>query len=319
MEAYKNPDLKVFFNGKIVPAAEAAISIFDHGVLYGDGVFEGLRSYGRNVFKLREHTRRLFDSAKYIKLDIGMTEKEANDAVLETLSANGLYYGAYIRMVVTRGPGDLGINPAKCTGAPTVYVIAATIELFDKFFYEHGFKLITLSVNQRPVIGSSALVKSLNYLNNILGTIVVNNCNAWMAGRKFADLTYEEKLMVVSDGIMLSRDGLVTEATVENIFIVRGGKLITPPGSDGILLGITRESILELAGELDIPACERSITTFELYSADECFVTGTGAELAPVREIDGRKIGAGVGSFEVFNRLRDAFPGYIERHITPIP
>lgn len=319
MELHKNPDLKIFFNGNIVPAAQAAISIFDHGVLYGDGVFEGLRSYGNKVFKLDAHVRRLFDSAKYIHLDIGMTEAEMTDAVLETIAENGLFDGAYIRIVVTRGIGDLGINPAKCTGKPTIYIIAASIELFNEFFYEHGIKAITLAVPQRTVTGASPLVKSLNYLNNVLGTVLVNNCNAWMAGRTFSELSTEEKLRVVNDGIMLSREGKVTEATAENVFIVRDGKLITPPPSEGILIGITRNSIMEIAVELGIPVFEHSITAFELYTADECFLTGSAAELIPVREIDGRPIGKGIASFGVYSRLSAAFPAYIEKHCTIIP
>lgn len=319
MELHKNPDLKVFFNGKIVPAAQAAISIFDHGVLYGDGVFEGLRSYGDKVFKLAEHVDRLFDSANYIKLDIGMTPAEIIRATLDTLAANNLYNGAYVRIVVTRGPGDLGINPAKCTGKPTIYVIAASIELHNEFYYRHGLRAITLSVPQRPVAGASPLVKSLNYLNNILGTILINNCNTWMAGRKFAELTDQEKFLVVNEGIMLSREGKVTEATAENVFIVKGGVLFTPPVSEGILIGITRNSIIEIAAQQGIPFQERSITPFELYNSDECFLSGSAAELIPVREIDGRKIGGGVASFDIYGRLRDAFGEYIQRHSVQIP
>ncbi len=319
MELHKNPDLKVFFNGKIVPAAQAAISIFDHGVLYGDGVFEGLRSYGDKVFKLHEHVERLFESANYIKLNIGMTPAEVARATLDTLAANNLYDGAYVRIVVTRGPGDLGINPAKCTGKPTVYVIAASIELHNEFFYTHGLRAITLSVPQRPVAGASPLVKSLNYLNNILGTILVNNCNTWMAGRKFAELNEEEKFQVVNEGIMLSREGKVTEATAENVFIVKNEALFTPPVSDGILIGITRNSIIEIASRLGIPFQERSLTPFELYNADECFLSGSAAELIPVREIDGRIIGRGVRSFEIYGRLKDEFAGYIDTHSVQIP
>jgi branched-chain amino acid aminotransferase len=312
-------DLKVYINGEIVPAAEARLSVFDHGVLYGDGVFEGLRSYNGAVFKLAEHTHRLFASAKYIALDISMTHEQVDDATLATLAANGLFGNAYIRTVVTRGEGDLGINPKKCYGKPTVFIITADIELYPQFIYEHGLRVITLSVPQKPVAGASAMVKSLNYLNNILGTLQVNNYNSWMRGREFKDLSDDEKLMFAGEGVHLSADGYVTEATADNIFIARNGCLITPPISEGLLGGITRDSVFEMAGELGIEAREARMTVYDLYTCDECFLTGSAAELVPVREIDGRRIGSGVDSFDAYARLKEYFPKYVARYSTPVP
>ncbi|MEP0813853.1 MAG: branched-chain-amino-acid transaminase [bacterium] len=319
MTIVENPNLKVYFNGRIVPAAEAGISVFDHGLLYGDGVFEGIRSYNGAVFRLDEHLDRLYDSARYLSLDIGMAKNEMEAAVLETLAANDLYGNAYIRLVVTRGPGDLGINPNKCTGGATVFIITADIQLYPRFFYENGLRVVTLAVPQKPVVGLSPMVKSLNYVNNILGMIQVNNYNAWTGGRSFTSLSDEEKMLLVSEGIMISREGYVTEATADNVFVVKNGVLSTPDVNEGILPGITRNSVLEIADELGIETRERRLTVFDLYGADECFLTGTAAELVAVRDIDGRTIGDGINSFEVYRSLKEAFPGYVARHGTPIP
>ena len=315
----QDPNLKVFFNGEVLPVGEARISVFDHGVLYGDGVFEGLRSYGGAVFKLEEHTRRLFASAKCIALDIGMTPEAMYQATLDTLAANGMYGTAYIRTVVTRGEGDLGINPRKCYGKPTVFIIAADIELYPAFIYEHGLRVVTLSVPQKSIAGASAMVKSLNYLNNILGALQVNNYNAWMRGRAFKELTNDEKLLFVGEGIHLSPSGHVTEATADNLFTVKAGCLCTPPVSEGMLGGITRGSVLEMACELGINARVEQMTVHDLYTSDECFLTGSAAELVPVREIDGRRIGDGVASFDVYARLKEHFPEYVARYSTPVP
>ncbi|MCD6118830.1 branched-chain-amino-acid transaminase [bacterium] len=311
--------MRVYFNGEIIPESKAKISIFDHGVLYGDGVFEGIRSYNGAVFKLEEHTERLFASARYISLDIKMTHEDVNRATLDTLAANDLYENAYIRTVVTRGEGDLGINPAKCTGNPTIFIIADDIALYPRFFYENGLRVVTLAVPQKPISGLSPMVKSLNYLNNILGTIQINNYNAWTQGRSFSELSEEEKLLIVTEGIMLSADGHVTEATADNVFIVKDGVLFTPPVSEGVLEGITRNSILDLASELGIRSVEARLSVFDLYSANECFLTGSAAELVAVRDIDGRRIGNGIESFDVYGRLRAAFPEYVSRHSTPVP
>jgi branched-chain amino acid aminotransferase len=312
-------DLKIFFNGKIVPESDARVSVFDHGLLYGDGIFEGLRSYNGAIFKLTEHTDRLFASAKHLMINIGMTREEINNATLETLVANDLYANAYIRTVVTRGTGDLGINPNKCHGTSTVFIVADEIELYPQFYYEQGLRVVTLGVSQKPVSGLSPMVKSLNYLNNILGTIQVNNYNAWVRGRKFDKLSSHEKSMVVSEGIMLSADGHVTEATADNVFIVKDRVLHTPSVAEGLLAGITRSSIIEIASELGIRTIEDRMTVYDLYTADECFLSGSAAELVPVREIDGRTIGAGVESFSIYSQIRREFPEYVAQNSTTIP
>ncbi len=312
-------NLKIYFNGSIVPECDARISVFDHGLLYGDGVFEGLRSYNGSVFKLEEHTKRLFASAKHLMIDIGMTEREINQTTLDTLAANNLYGNAYIRTVVTRGSGDLGINPNKCYGNSTVFIITDAIALYPEFYYDFGLRVVTLGVLQKSVSGLSPMIKSLNYLNNILGTLQVNNYNAWLRGRRFEDLTLEEKLAVVGEGIMLSPSGHVTEATADNIYIVKDNVLYTPPVSEGLLAGVTRSSILEIAAELDVKTCVDRLTVYDLYTADECFLSGSAAEIVPVREIDGRVIGGGVDSYSVYSRIRTAFPAYVAKHSTPVP
>jgi branched-chain amino acid aminotransferase len=265
-------ELVYWLNGELVPKSEARVSVLDHGFLYGDGVFEGIRVYNNRVFKLHDHLVRLFDSAKFIDMDIGMTIEEVEAAVLKTLRANGMRE-AYIRLVVSRGVGDLGLDPRKCD-RPTVVIITDKIALYPPEVYETGIELCIVATRRNLVEAVNARVKSLNYLNNILAKIEVNKAG-------------------LGEGIMLHENGLVCEATADNIFIVKGDRFITPPAYLGALEGITRNTILELAAQAGYGAGEAPFTRFELYSADEVFMTGTGAEIMPVIKIDGRSIGDG--------------------------
>jgi branched-chain amino acid aminotransferase len=263
----------IYIDGELVPRSEARISVLDHGLLYGDGVFEGIRCYNGVVFKLREHIDRLYRSAKVIKLDIPLTKEEMIKAVIETLKANGLR-DAYIRLIVTRGVGDLGLDPRKC-GKPSVIIIAEKMEpILGKMAREKGAKLIISSVRRDPVYATSHEVKSLNYLNSILAKLEAINANA-------------------DDALMLDSRGFVSEASAANLFIVKDNSLITPPVTAGILPGITRAFVMELAKSLGINVYERDITPVELLTADEVFLTGTGAEIVPVTMINGVKIGDG--------------------------
>ncbi len=273
----KNPfapeaGLKVFLNGKIVPLAEAKVSVFDHGVLYGDGVFEGLRAYNGRVFRLDEHLKRLEDSARAIRLDLPMTRDEMAAAIDETLKANGLDEG-YIRLAVTRGIGVLGISPTR-TANPAVFIIASQIELYPEEFYETGMAAISSSVIRNHPNAISPRIKGLSYLNNILAKI-----EALDAG--------------VYECIMFNHLGHVAECSADNIFLVRAGVVQTPPTAAGILEGITRNAVIALLGQQNQPCREMDLTRHDLYVADECFLTGTAAEVIPVTRIDDRPIGDG--------------------------
>ncbi|MEM0382541.1 MAG: branched-chain-amino-acid transaminase [Nitrososphaerota archaeon] len=261
----------IYIDGEFYAKSSAKISVFDHGFLYGDGVFEGIRVYGGVVFKLREHVERLYRSAKAIRLEIPMTVDEMVDAVIKTVRVNG-FRDAYIRLVVTRGVGDLGLDPRKC-GKPSVIVIVEQLEpILGAQSRETGVKLIISSTRRDPVYATSHEVKSLNYLNSILAKL-----EAIAAG--------------ADDAVMLDSRGFVSEATGANIFVVRSGVLVTPPVTAGILPGITRAFVMELARRLGIPVEERDITPTELLTSDEVFLTGTGAEIVPVAMISGVKIG----------------------------
>ncbi len=264
---------KVFFNGKLVDSSKASVSIFDHGLLYGDGVFEGIRSYDGLVFRLDEHIDRLYRSADSIRLKIPMTKQAMIKAVIDTLKVNRLK-DAYIRLVVTRGVGDLGLDPRKCKGKGSVIIIADTIVLYPKNFYKDGLDIITAKTRRNLPTAVNPKIKSLNYLNNILAKI-----EAIDAG--------------VQEAIMLSHNEYVAECTGDNIFIVKGGKLITPPCSVGALEGITRDCVIDLAVENGIGFEEKNIKLKDVYNADECFLTGTAAELVPVVKVDRKKIGKG--------------------------
>ncbi len=264
--------MKIYLDGKFVDEADAKISVFDHGVLYGDGVFEGIRLYSGRIFRLEQHIDRLFDSAKAIMLDIPLSKAELGAACCATCRENKLVDG-YIRLVVTRGVGNLGLNPFTCK-RPSIFIIAATIELYPKAVYEKGVELITAATMRNHPNAVSPAIKSLNYLNNILARI-----EAVKAG--------------TVEALMLNGQGFVAECTGDNVFICRGGQLQTPPASAGALNGITRATVMELAGKLGIPVSEMNLTRYDVMTADECFLTGSAAEIVPVASLDGRVIGTG--------------------------
>ncbi len=263
---------KIYINGAFVSKADAKVSVFDHGFLYGDGVFEGIRAYNGKVFELDEHLRRLYKSAHVITLKIPLAMEELKNALLETLRINKLQ-DAYIRLIVSRGEGDLGLDPRKCSRG-SVIIIADKIQLYPEEIYKKGLGIITVPTQRNMLEALNPCVKSLNYLNNIMGKIEAINAGA-------------------EEAIMLNRDGLICECTGDNIFIYRGGVLYTPPSYIGALEGITRAVIMKLAESEGIPAKESPFARYELYTSEECFLTGTAAEIVPVIKIDGRQIGEG--------------------------
>ncbi len=265
--------MKVYINGKFYEKKDAKISVFDHGLPYGDGVFEGIRSYSRLVFKLKEHVERLFESAHTLMLEIPLTRQEMLKAIISTLKVNKLK-DAYIRVVVTRGEGDLGLDPRKCKGAACVIIITDKIALYLEKLYREGLEIITVPTVRNLPEALNPQLKSLNYLNNILAKIEANNCG------------YQE-------AIMLDSMGYVAECTGDNLFIVKGGELYTPPQCMGTLRGITRDTVLEIARKKHIAAHEHVLTRHEVYISDEAFLTGTAAEIIPVVKVDGRLIGRG--------------------------
>ena len=277
--------LKVFLNGEFVEKENARISIFDHGVLYGDGVFEGIRSYSRRVFRLKEHMDRLYEGAAAIRLEIPFTKDAFQGNILETLKVNDLD-DAYIRAVVTRGVGDLGLDPRKCP-VPTVFIITDKIALYPEDFYEKGLPIIVAKTRRNHPQSINPKIKSLNYLNNILGKI-----DAIDAGTQ--------------EAIMLSIDGYVVECTGDNIFIVSGGKIMTPPCDLGSLEGITQKAVIELARKRGIEAEYEKMLPDAICEADECFLTGTAAEIIPVVEVDGKIVGTGKPG-EITRMLRQDF------------
>lgn len=264
--------MKVFLNGELVDKRDAKITVFDHGLLYGDGVFEGIRSYNGLIFKLSEHLDRLFRSAETIELAIPMSKKELEEAVIKTLKSNRLK-DAYIRLVITRGVGDLGLDPRKCK-TPTVFIITDKIVLYPKEFYENGLEIVIAKTRRNIKEALDPRIKSLNYLNNILAKI-------------------EAIKAKVEEAIMLSSDGYVAECTGDNIFIVKDGTLSTPPADIGALKGVTRLAVIDLAKKDGIPVREEMIKPENLYAANECLLTGTAAEIIPVTKIDGHIIGNG--------------------------
>ncbi|MBC7130168.1 branched-chain-amino-acid transaminase [Candidatus Bathyarchaeota archaeon] len=281
----EEPELLVYINGNYYPKSEAKISVFDHGLLYGDGVFEGIRAYKGVVFKLKEHIDRLYNSAKAIMLNIPMTKEQMINAILETLRKNNLR-DAYIRLVVTRGIGDLGLDPRKCP-KPTVIIIADTIKLYSREARERGIRAMLVWVRRNPVDTTPHGIKSLNYLNSVLGKIEAN-----IAG--------------FDEAICLDKNGYISEGVGENLFIVKGGELITPPPAAGILVGITRAVIMRLAEKLGYLVREQNLTPVDLFTADEAFLTGTAAEITPIAEINGRIIGEGKPG-PVTRRLMEEF------------
>jgi len=264
--------LKVYIDGRLFPQEEAKVSVFDHGLLYGDGVFEGIRSYSGRVFKLQEHIDRLYESAKAIALQIPINQEEMQEALYNTLKANNLK-DSYIRLVVTRGVGKLGLEHTKCK-TPSIIIITDFIELYPSRLYEVGIDAVTVRTIRNHFEALNPRIKCLNYMNNILAKIESLNAGAMEA-------------------IMLNAEGYVAECTGENIFVVKHGELLTPPVNAGILKGITRDTVIELARKGGINVMEELFTRYELYTADECFLTGTAAEIVPVVKIDGRLVGNG--------------------------
>jgi len=266
--------MKIYLDGKLVEKEDARISIFDHGLLYGDGVFEGIRAYNKRIFRLDEHLKRLYNSAKAIDLTIPMTPAEMERATVETCRANDVK-DAYIRIIVTRGVGDLGLDPLKCE-KPTTIIVADRIKLYTEEFYSKGLELITTSTRRNISEALSPCIKSLNYLNNIMAKIEANRAG-------------------VPEAIMLNSSGYVAECTGDNIFIFRNNELITPPTSAGALEGITRDAVIEIATEkLKLVVKESNFTSYDVYTADECFLTGTAAEIVPVVKVDLRPIANGL-------------------------
>ena len=265
--------MTIYLNGKLVPEAEATVSVFDHGLLYGDGVFEGIRSYSGRVFRLHEHIVRLYRSAQAIGLVIPLPQEEMCRAVVATCKANDCLNG-YIRLVVTRGVGNLGLNPYTCK-TPQIIIIASTIQLYPKEFYEQGLRIVTVPTMRNHPEALSPNVKSLNYLNNIMAKIEAINAG-------------------VQEAVMINHLGLVAEATGDNIFTINGTVLATPPSWCGCLIGITRDTVMDLAAANGFTVRETPMTRYDLYTAEEIFLTGTAAEIVPVVEIDKRAIGAGL-------------------------
>lgn len=263
----------IYLDGEYVDDKDAKISVFDHGLLYGDGVFEGIRIYNKRIFKLDEHLKRLYDGAKVIMLEVPLAIDKLRQAVIDTVRRNNLTDG-YIRLVVTRGKGDLGLNPNKCP-VPTVFIIADTIKIYPDEIYRKGMKVVTVSTRRNHIEALNPRIKSLNYLNNIMATIEVN--------------AVED----AQEGLMLNADGYVTECIVDNFFLVEEGIILTPPTSMGALKGITRDTVVELAREAGYKVEEKILTLHDVYVSEECFLTGTAAEIAPITVIDNRDIGDG--------------------------
>jgi branched-chain amino acid aminotransferase len=286
----------IYIDGEFLPKAEAKVSVFDHGLLYGDGVFEGIRSYNGRVFKLDEHLERLYDSAKSIMLQIPIPIETMKEKVLETLRLNHLTE-AYIRLIVTRGVGDLGLDPDKCP-KPTIIIITDKITLYPPKFYEEGLEIVTASVRRNYAEAINPRIKSLNYLNNILAKI-------------------EGKQAGAEEVLMLNAEGYVVECSGDNIFWIKNEVLVTPPVHMGILEGVTRNSVIDLAREAGMQVEERVFTRHDLYIADECFLTGTAAEVIPVVKIDQRAIGDGQPG-KITQKLIAAFRQYTNSYGTLI-
>jgi len=264
--------MKIYIDGKFLDQRDARISVFDHGLLYGDGIFEGIRAYNGRVFKLKEHIDRLFYSAKALLLELPMSHSEIMAATVETCRRNKIRDG-YIRLVVTRGVGTLGLNPNRCKN-PSVIIIADKIQLYPQELYQRGMAIVTVPTTRNLHSALNPAIKSLNYLNNILAKIEAANSGC-------------------EEAIMLNAEGFVSECTGDNVFIVKEDHLLTPPLSAGALYGITRRVVMEIATESGLAVGEPNLTRYDLFNADECFLTGTGAELIPIEKIDGRVIGTG--------------------------
>lgn len=282
--------MKIYLNGKLVDRADAKVSVFDHGFLYGDGAFEGIRSYNSRVFRLKQHIDRLFETMHTLMIEAHMSKKQLSEAVLATLRANKIKDG-YIRLIVSRGEGDLGLDPRKCFGKPNVIVIADKITLYPAELYQKGMEIITVPTVKNHPNALNPQLKSLNYLNNILAKIEASQSG-------------------YNEAIMLEPNGYIGECTGDNVFIYKNGVLSTP--HLGSLKGITAGAILELALKMKIRVFEGYITRHELYNAHECFLTGTGAELIPIVKVDGRTIGEGKPG-AVTKKLLNAFYQLIKK------
>lgn len=280
--------MKIWMNDRLVDEADAKVSVFDHGLLYGDGVFEGIRVYSGKIFKFETHLKRLYESAKVIRLDIGMSIQELADATEKTVAANGVVDG-YIRIVITRGIGDLGINPFVCEKAGII-IIAAAIQLYPEELYETGLKIVSVSTVRCHPLALAPQVKSLNYLNNIMAKIEAVDRGA-------------------GEAIMYNHLGFVAEASGDNVFVIKDGVISTPPPEAGSLCGITREVVMHLAREAGYEVVEKNLTRTDLYICDEFFLTGTAAEVISVVDIDGRVIGDGKPG-EITETLRKKFFEY---------
>lgn len=272
MSALLLQPMKIYIDGEFYEKENAKISVFDHGLLYGDGVFEGIRFYNGGVFRLQEHIDRLYDSAHAICLKVGLDKQALTEALLQTIRLNELRDG-YVRLVVTRGCGDLGLNPALCPRA-TVFIIASKITLYSEEKYEKGLEVVTCATRRIPHGALSPMVKSLNYLNNVMAKIESQQAGA-------------------GEGLMLNEQGFVSECTGDNIFTVKKGIIYTPPISSGALSGVTRNVVFEMAAELGITILEPNMTRYDIFTADECFLTGTAAEIIPAVKLDTREIGSG--------------------------
>jgi len=289
--------MKIYIDGELLDEKDAKISVFDHGLLYGDGVFEGIRFYSGRIFRLQEHLVRLYESARAIALTIPVSIEEMAEATLKTVAANGLRDG-YIRLLVTRGVGTLGLDPDRCP-LPSIIIIAATIALYPKERYEQGLTLITCATRRPTPASLSPRVKSLNYLNNIMAKI-------------------EAKQAGCEEGIMLNEQGYVAECTGDNIFVVKGGKVMTPPTHSGALDGITRHAVMDLMARLGIDCREEVMTRHEIYTADEAFLTGTAAEVIAAVSLDRRNIGNGKPG-PITLRLVEEFTKMANSEGTPVP
>ncbi|MBN1587271.1 MAG: branched-chain-amino-acid transaminase [Candidatus Omnitrophica bacterium] len=280
----------------MVNREDAKVSVFDHGFLYGDGVFEGIRSYNGRIWKLEEHVKRLYASAHTILLQIGMSQREMIDAVAATVRGNNLH-DAYIRLVVSRGEGDLGLDPRKCS-KPNIIIIADKIVLYPQELYEKGIQVVTVPTRRNLPEALNAQVKSLNYLNNILAKIEATNAHA-------------------QEALMLSSDGYVAECTGENVFFVREGQLVTSPVHLGVLKGITATAVMDMARARGVDVVDQTFTRYDLWNADEAFLTGTAAEIVPVVMVDGRQVGSGTPG-ELTRKLREDFKTLTQSEGYPI-
>ena len=289
-------ELQIYIDGTFYPDADATVSVFDHGLLYGDGIFEGIRFYNGRVFKFDEHLDRLWDSARAIALTIPVTKKEMEQATLETIRRNGLRDG-YIRLLVTRGKGNLGLSPDRCPKA-SVIIIAATIQLYPPEAYERGMTVVTCATRRASPAALSPAVKSLNYLNNIMAKVEANLAKA-------------------DEGLMLNEQGYVAECTGDNVFIVKRGELFTPPIYAGSLCGITWQAVLDIAGESGLKVHIQELTRYDIYTADEFFLTGTAAEVIAAVKLDNRVIGEGKPG-AITNRIIARFRELTQSTGTPI-